>query len=173
VCPIQGIRAEPHASAGQGLSRTGEEGRDCGWSSLTPEEVPIEGDDRVTVCRRLVLPPTQELHLVSVVLPQVRNAEDPGGLGVLDHHHVALRVVGLDGHAQVVARLVFVSYLKCRLHGGLLLASPIPPQLQRVVGVEATGARLPGRRIRRKAHTLEGGPHIADALLVCEYDGHP
>jgi len=51
-------------------------------------------DDRVTVCRRLVLPPTQELHLASVVLPQVRYVEDPGGLGVLDHHHVALRVVG-------------------------------------------------------------------------------
>ena len=91
------------ASAGQGPSRTGKEGRDCGWSSLTPEEVPTEGDDRVTVCRRLVLPPTQELHLVSVVLPQVRNVEDPDGLGVLHHHHVALRVVG---HTPLLASRV-------------------------------------------------------------------
>jgi hypothetical protein len=33
------------ASAGQGLSRTGEEGRDCGWFSLTPEEVRAEMDE--------------------------------------------------------------------------------------------------------------------------------
>ena len=47
-----------------------------------------------------------------VLVPEVHDTEDLGGLGVLDHHHVALGVVGLDGHAEVVARLMFVSHLK-------------------------------------------------------------
>jgi hypothetical protein len=66
--------------------------------------------------------------------------EDPGGLGILHYHHVAVGLVDLHGHTQVVARLVFVSHFERSLHGSLLLASPIPPQLQRVVGVEAPGS---------------------------------
>ena len=76
-----------------------------------------------------------------VLAPKVHDTEDLGGLGVLNHHHVALGVVGLDGHTEVVARLVFVSHLKRRLHLGLLLTSPVTAQLQRVVGVEAIGPR--------------------------------
>jgi hypothetical protein len=49
---------------------------------------------------------------VVVLVPKVYDAEDLGGLGVPYHHHVVLGVVGLDGHTEVVAWLVFVSHLK-------------------------------------------------------------
>ena len=42
-----------------------------------------------------------------VLDPKIHYAEDPGGLGVLYHHHVAIGVFGLDRHVQVVAGLVF------------------------------------------------------------------
>jgi hypothetical protein len=96
--------------------------------------------DRVAVCRRLVLPPTQELHLASVVLSQGRYVEDPGGLGVLHHHHVAVGLVHLYGHTEVVSGFVFVSYLKRRLHRSPLVPSPISTQLQRIFEVEAPGS---------------------------------
>src|SRR5215217_7210948 len=48
---------------------------------------------------RLVLSPAQKLHLVVVLVTNVYDSEDLGRLGVLDHHHVALGVVGLDCHA--------------------------------------------------------------------------
>jgi hypothetical protein len=70
-----------------------------------------------------------------VLVPKVHDTEDLGGLGVLYHHHVAICVVGLDAHTEVVAWLVFVSHLQYRLHRGLLLPSPVTTQLQRVVGV--------------------------------------
>jgi hypothetical protein len=57
---------------------------------------------------------------VIILAPKVHYAEDLGGLGVLYHHHVALGVLCLDGHAEVIAWLVFVSHLKRRLHRGLL-----------------------------------------------------
>jgi hypothetical protein len=47
-----------------------------------------------------------------VLVLEVHDTEDLGGLGVLYHHHVALGVVGLDGHTEVVDWLVFVSHLK-------------------------------------------------------------
>ncbi len=43
--------------------------------------------------------PTEELGLLVVLLSLVYHAEEPGGLGVLYHHHVAVGVVGLYGHA--------------------------------------------------------------------------
>src|SRR5215211_2090609 len=46
-----------------------------------------------------------------ILVPEVHDTEDLGGLGVLYHDHVASGVVGLYGHAQVVAGLVFVSHL--------------------------------------------------------------
>ena len=76
-----------------------------------------------------------------VLAPNVYDAEDLGGLGVLDHHHVALGVVDLDGHAQVVTWLVFVSHLQHRFHGSPFLPSPVTTQLQRVVGVETPGSQ--------------------------------
>ena len=85
-----------------------------------------------------------------VLVPKVYDTEDLGGLGVLYHHHVTLGVVGLDGHTEVVAWLVFVSHLKRRLYRSLLLTFPVTTQFQRVVGVETLGPRLPGRRMRRK-----------------------
>ena len=85
-----------------------------------------------------------------VLVPEVHDAEDPCGLGVLDHHHVALGVVGLYGHAQVLTGRMFVSHLQYRLHRSLLLTFPVTTQFQRVVGVETLGPRLPGRRMRRK-----------------------
>ena len=75
-----------------------------------------------------------------VLVPKVHDAEDLGGLGVLNHHHVALGVVGLYGHAQVLTGLMFVSHLQYRLHRGLLLPSPVTTQLQRVFGVETPGS---------------------------------
>ena len=47
-----------------------------------------------------------------VLVTKVYDAEDLGGLGVPYHHHVALGVVGLYGHAQVLTGLMFVSHLK-------------------------------------------------------------
>src|SRR5918995_1548512 len=103
-----------------------------------------------------------------VLVLEVHDTEDLGGLGVLDHHHVACCVVGLDGHAQVVAWLMFVSHFQRRLHGGLLLTSPITTQLQRVVGVEAPGSQVTG-----STHAPEDGPDMGHTLLVSECDRHP
>src|SRR5919107_4439253 len=104
---------------------------------------------------RLVLSPSQELHLVIVRVPKVHDAEDLGGLGVLYHHHVALGVVGLYGHTEVVAGLVFVSHLKRRLHRSLLLTSPVTTQLQRVVGVKTPWSQVTG-----STHTPEDSPDV-------------
>ena len=41
-------------------------------------------------------------------------------------------------------------------------------ELKRVFEIEPLGAEVTGAR-----HTPEDGPHMADTLLVCEYDGHP
>src|ERR671917_2763390 len=117
---------------------------------------------------RLVLSPSQELHLVVVLVPKVNDTEDLGGLGVLYHYHVALGVVGLDGHAQVVAWLVFVSHLKRCLHCGLPLTSPVTTQLQRVVGVETPWSQVTG-----STHTPEDGPDVGHTILVSECDRHP
>src|SRR5215207_2423756 len=103
-----------------------------------------------------------------VLVPDVHDTEDLGGLGVLDHHHVALGVVGLDGHTEVVAWLVFVSHLQYRLHCGLLLTSPVTTPLQRVVGVETPWSQVTG-----STHAPEDGPDVGHALLVSEYDRHP
>src|SRR5688500_17855611 len=103
-----------------------------------------------------------------VLVLEVHDAEDLGGLGVLYHHHVALGVVGLDGHTEVVAWLVFVSHLQPRLHGGLLLPFPVTTQLQRVVGV-----KTPWSQVTRTAHAPEDGPDVGHTFLVSECDRHP
>src|SRR5215217_6607294 len=97
--------------------------------------------------------PPKEFHFMVVLVPEVHNTEDLGGFGVLYHDHVALGVVGLYGHAQVIARLVFVSHLQCGLYRGLLLSSTVATQLQRVVGVEAPWSKVAGT-----AHAPEDGP---------------
>src|SRR5215213_11307871 len=103
-----------------------------------------------------------------VLVPEVYDAEDLGGPGVLDHHHVAFCVVGLDGHTEVVAWLVFVSHLQYRLHRGLLLPSPVTTQLQRVVGVKTPGSQVTG-----STHAPEDGPDVSHTILVSECDRHP
>src|SRR5215216_897803 len=103
-----------------------------------------------------------------VLVPEVHDTEDLGGLGVINHHHVALGVVGVDGHTEVVAWLVFVSHLKRRLHRGLLLTSPVTTQLQRVVGVETAGSQVTG-----STHAPEDGPDVGHILLVSECDRRP
>src|ERR671920_458420 len=103
-----------------------------------------------------------------VLVLEVHDTEDLGGLGVLDHHHVAFCVVGLDGHTEIVAWLVFISHLQSRLHGGLLLPSPVTTQLQRVVGVKTPGSQVTG-----STHAPEDGPDVGHTLLVSECDRHP
>src|SRR5215217_237051 len=98
-----------------------------------------------------------------VLAPKVHDTEDLGGLWVLDHHHVAFGVVGLDGHTEVVARLVFVAHLKRRLHRGPLLTSPVTTQLHRVVGVKTPWSQVP-----RPTHAPEDGPDVGHAVLVPE-----
>src|SRR5215207_8347517 len=85
-----------------------------------------------------------------VVVPEVHDTEDLGGFGILYHDHVALGVVGLYSHAQVIARLVFVSHLQRCLHRGLLLTSPVPRNSNVSSGSSRLGPRFPGRRMRRK-----------------------
>src|SRR4051812_49336079 len=79
--PHRGQPQERYYSKGGG-------GEDYTGASLTEGEVTAEEDDRVT--GRLALCPPQELHLMVVLVPEVHDTEDLGGLGVLDHHHVAL-----------------------------------------------------------------------------------
>src|SRR5687767_7025591 len=98
-----------------------------------------------------------------ILVLEVHDTEDLGGLGVLYHHHVAFCVVGLDAYTEVVAWLVFVSHLQPRLHGGLLLPSPVTTQLQRVVGVKTPGSQVTG-----STHAPEDGPDVGHTLLVSE-----
>jgi hypothetical protein len=74
---------------------------------------------------------------VIVLVTKVYDTEDLGGRGVLYNHHVAFCVVGLDGHTEVVAWLVFVSHLQYRLYGSLLLTSPV------TTGSRPLGPRFP------------------------------
>jgi hypothetical protein len=85
-----------------------------------------------------------------ILVPEVHDTEGLGGLGGLYHHHVALGVVGLDGHTEVVAWLVFVLHLKRRLYGSLLLTSLLPRNSSVSSGSSPLGLRLPGRCMRRK-----------------------
>ncbi len=59
---------------------------------------------------RLVSPP-QKLCFLVVLLAFVHDLENPGWHGVVDHSHVAVGIVDLYGHTQVVAGLMLVGDL--------------------------------------------------------------
>src|SRR3712207_182836 len=114
---------------------------------------------------RLVSPPQKLGHLV-VLLALVHDLEDPGGYGVVYHDHVAVGVVDLDGHAQVVPRLVLVGDLQRGLDRGVRLVPSVPAQLQGVLGVEASRTQLTG-----VPQAPEDGPYVANAVVVRQLDG--
>src|SRR5829696_8059498 len=103
-----------------------------------------------------------------VVVPEVHDTEDLGGFGILYHDHVALGVLGLYSHAQVIARLVFVSHLQRCLHRSLLLTSPVTTQLQRIVGIESPGSQVSGA-----AYASEDSPHVGHPIVAPKSQGYP
>ena len=82
-----------------------------------------------------LVPPPEELGLLVVLLAFVHDLEDPRGHGVVDHGHVAVRVLDLYGHAEVVSRLVLVRDLERGLDRGAPLVSSVAARLEGVVGI--------------------------------------
>src|SRR5215211_683205 len=98
----------------------------------------LRGNDGSAMCDSVredpvLVSPAEELGLLVVALAFVDYAEEPGRARGLDDDDVALRVVDLDGDAEVVSWFVLVGNGERDLDRGLLLAVAVAPELQGVV----------------------------------------